>query len=166
MSQRREIEIPEARNEERRRLHRAAQMRDFHRTWRNRTQTGDDVGNGVGAGPSEPHSDGENAVDLNGNEDHQEVNEAFQHAWGEESEPDKINANVQGEPETMDTPGDECEDAEGPRLTPRSKKCCAATSKGVSHLMRLLEVGFTNEEKKTVLLCYFTDDRIRAIDPE
>ena len=66
--------------------------------------------------------------------------------------------------QTLDPVAAEGDDTKCPRLTPRNQKCCSAASKGVNHLMQLLDAGFTEEEKKIVLHRYFADERICALD--
>ena len=68
--------------------------------------------------------------------------------------------------QTEDTTGGASEENEGDGVTLRYRKCGWAASKGVNELMRILDGGFTDEEKKSVLRRYFSDERIRAIDPE
>ena len=69
-------------------------------------------------------------------------------------------------PENMASGGPTVEDIEGERVTLRNRKCSWAASKVLHTLVRVLDGGFTEEEKRSVLQRCFSDDRVRAVDPE
>ncbi|KAG0572486.1 hypothetical protein KC19_VG099200 [Ceratodon purpureus] len=166
--QRRDVEIEEQNEQERLQLFRAEQKRKHHRGWRSRAQTQEPATatqNRDGKGPSKQCFTKERDVNLNDVED----------PWGRKQEVDVVaggtevvesfEENGDGLTVTTDSAADDGDETECPRLTPRNQMCCSAASKGVNHLMQLLDAGFTNEEKKLVLHRYFDDDRIGVVDP-
>lgn len=55
---------------------------------------------------------------------------------------------------------------EGERVNPRNRRCSWAASKVLMYLRRTLDSGFSEEEKKIVLQKCFSDELVRALDPE
>ncbi|KAG0601049.1 hypothetical protein M758_11G080000, partial [Ceratodon purpureus] len=49
---------------------------------------------------------------------------------------------------------------------PRNRKCTYTASGIVSHIMRVLQGGFSAEEKRLVVHRCFADDRMREVDPQ
>lgn len=125
------------------------------------------VGEGSGEGPSGTHEDEEpDIVEHWDNDRGTEVRCSNGDSGGGISiEAESLEENVV---HTESTESDHVsgDDVDGERCVPRNRKCSWAASKGVNDLMHMLDAGFSDEEKKNVLHRYFSDERIRAIDPE
>ncbi|KAG0594599.1 hypothetical protein M758_UG091800 [Ceratodon purpureus] len=167
-SEQRQLEIDEQNEQQRAREFRAAQKRDHHRGWRTRAHTDEPAvaaQDRSGEGPSEPFPGEEPNINLNDVDEPWGQEHDVEVVGGRNQTGESLEENREGLTQATDSTTEYCEDRECPRLTPRNRKCCAAASKGVNHLMQLLDAGFTHEEKM-VLHRYFADDRVRALDPE
>ena len=150
--------------------YRAAQKREHHRGWRARAEV-DEHGTGAenpcGEGPSgEDHSQEAN-VHLNGEGDPWAAPAGVHDVAGGTPVEEPFEESGEVLTQATEFTADEGGDTElRVDSAPRNRKCCAAATRGVNHLVQLLEAGFTPEEKRLVLHRYFADERIRAIDPE
>lgn len=84
---------------------------------------------------------------------------------------DERRGGMSDEEDIFLTPGtdftaEDGEDGDHGTATPCNRKIRAAAVKVESHLMQLLQSGFTDEERKLVLHRCFAEERIRALDPE
>ena len=151
-------------------VHRAAQKKEYHRRWRSRQMVdevfaaeehglGDEpAGAEAGEGPDMESQEIDRTEVLDG---HVPNGEGM--SEGVEAQQDNV---VLPEPTESIATADGGDDVDE-RVTPRHRKCGWAASKGVNDLVRLWEKsGFSQEEKKIVLHRYFSDERIRAVDPE
>ena len=149
-------------------LYRAKQKRDFHRTWRARSRPSEDLAGGdnaCGEGPSGAHDDEEFHVESQESEEYEglgaEVETGRGVTGGAESQEENVVLTQTQESFEADAGDTECE-----RLTPRHRKCGYGASKLLNEAMRVLDSGYSDEEKKIVLHRFFSDERIRSIDPE
>ena len=149
-------------------LHRAAQKRDHHRRWRTRTRSAEVEGgidNGSGEGPS--RAGGEDNPDgaENLHEDFAEEQRGGENG-GEQSNGAGSQEETVDLTQTTDSTRSGADEIQCDGVTPRNRKCSWAASKVVNAAMRILDAGFSEEEKKIVLRKAYCDDRIRACDPE
>ena len=68
--------------------------------------------------------------------------------------------------QTTESEGADGDEIQGAIVTPRNRKCSWAASKVMNDLMRTLDAGLSEEEKRIVLRKCLADERIRALDPE
>lgn len=149
-------------------LNRDAQRREYRRTWRTRSRTTDvraTVDDVSGEGPSgtvaeeePPTADPQPEVD-------EEPLEYEEDGGGPSNATETVEDTV-NLTQSTDSGVAGGDDIEGDGGNPRNRKCFYLASKGVSDLMRMLDAGLSEEEQKIVLRRFFSDDRIRAKDPE
>ena len=149
-------------------IRRAAQKKEHHRLWRTRTARG-----GVGAIGDEADGGGPSGTQVHEESTHVESESVDDVAPRNDVETGgRVSSVTESlEENVVNTEATESEwaagdEVEGERMTPRNRKCSWAASKGVNDLMRMLDSGFSEEEKRMVWHRYFQDERIRALDPE
>ena len=149
-------------------LGRAAQKRDHHRTWRTRRRSAEVEGgveNGSGEGPSTAASEDHPNGDVHLNEDFSEAqgreDGGARQSIAEESQEENVEWT-----QTTDSTRSGADEVQCERVSPRNRKCSWASSKILNDLMRVLDAGFSEEEKKIVLRKCLCDDRIWTVDPE
>ena len=148
---------------------RAAQKREHHRRWRSRrlrdevdALCGDRGGEGPsGAGLEDDLENFEQFREDFGVREH----EAVENGAGVSSVADSRAESAVSGP-TVESAGPNIEDTEGDRVTLRNRKCSWGASKVINTLMEVLDAGFSEEEKRSVLERCFCDERIRALHPE